>query len=392
MRRQKEKPMQRTEAFHQWAKRPQDERFWSIPELARHLDAEAEQTIIPMPTPSKALRVIAQDGDVKLQGANLSASLTNWSFGQLCQRASAPGSYLAQLPATLATQNLNHGLSRAENGKTSVLLRNDGENGTPNYTVRALTSGVYQRVPDRYILQLLEPLLADGWRVPPARPAFDDPRARPATQADVLDSHGMLSVRVGDMIAPAGVYRGDRDMFLFLINEKARIQDGTDEGLSRAVMIANSEVGARSLWVLMLLLRHVCGNHICHGVTKAMEIRLRHVGSVRSRARWQLSRELKSYSQSSAGATEEKIKKAQNYIIGKDKAEIIEELFGRRRISSKQVIGQAFDLCEANPVDGNPTSAWGVAQGMTRAAQNMGNADARVEHERAAGKVLEIAF
>jgi len=56
-----------------------------------------------------------------------------------------------------------------------------------------------------------------GWRVPPAHPLFaDQPGVRLASEADVLWPDGFeLSVRVGDAIAPAGLYLGDRSLFAF---------------------------------------------------------------------------------------------------------------------------------------------------------------------------------
>ena len=62
----------------------------------------------------------------------------------------------------------------------------------------------------------------------PARTVIgvDDPAARPATEADVLedrDGGGGLSINISDMIAPAGLYASDRDMFAFLINERGVI-------------------------------------------------------------------------------------------------------------------------------------------------------------------------
>ena len=47
------------------------------------------------------------------------------------------------------------------------------------------------------------------------------------------------------MIAPAGIYASDHDMFAFLVNEEYRIDDGSDGGLARGFFVQNSEVGPR---------------------------------------------------------------------------------------------------------------------------------------------------
>jgi hypothetical protein len=80
------------------------------------------------------------------------------------------------------------------------------------------------------VTERLSELPETGWRVPPARLAQgDDRQARPATASDVLDDReggGGLSINLGDMIAPAGLYASDRDMFVFMVNEKNPIEDG----------------------------------------------------------------------------------------------------------------------------------------------------------------------
>ena len=78
-----------------------------------------------------------------------------------------------------------------------------------------------------------------------ARPVFpNQPGTRPATEADVLQAVTFgISAKLGDPIAPAGLYLGDRSLFAFLIHEDRRIEDGTDAGLLRGFLVWNSEVG-----------------------------------------------------------------------------------------------------------------------------------------------------
>ena len=42
------------------------------------------------------------------------------------------------------------------------------------------------------------------------------------------------TMKLGDLIAPAGIYASDHDMFAFMVNEDARIDDGSDEGIDVA--------------------------------------------------------------------------------------------------------------------------------------------------------------
>ena len=47
---------------------------------------------------------------------------------------------------------------------------------------------------------------------------------------------------------------------------------------------------------------------------------------------------------------------------------------------------------EHETTDGDPRTAWGMANGLTRLSQSLPYADERVALDRAAGKVLEMAF
>jgi len=75
------------------------------------------------------------------------------------------------------------------------------------------------------------------------------------------------SLKVGDKIAPAGLYGSDHDMFAFMVLENRRIEDGTEGGLSRGAFFSNSEVGGGAFRIKSFYYRHVCGNHIVWGNT-----------------------------------------------------------------------------------------------------------------------------
>jgi hypothetical protein len=345
--------------------------------------------------PYSELEVVADGPEVKLVGREHSALFSHWSFGQLAQRAGAPPSYLRELPATLAATCLNHGLQNraaGPNGDTAALMfhRNNGD-----LLLRSVTSELYTRIWNADITgRLLR--LGDEWRVPPARPCHEGQAgARPATEADLLSRDGFsLSINVGDLIAPAGLYASDHDMFAFMVNEGRRIADGTAEGLSRGFFCWNSEVGAASFGIMTFLYRNVCGNHIVWGASGVNELRIRHVGNADDKAFGALQGELVRYADSSASEDEAKIEAAKRFQIAATKDETLDAIF-RMRIAglSRDKIGQGYDLAEVNTdVDGSPRSAWGLAQGLTRLSQTLPYADARVVVDRAAGKVLQLAF
>src|SRR5690349_12715199 len=109
-------------ANKQWSTRPADERFETLDALyqATKKYAQASQQ---KHVPFSDLRVEAVDGDVQLVGrANTPAKFTHWAFGQLCARVGAPASWLRDISATLACQNLNYGLAqRLANGVQNAI-------------------------------------------------------------------------------------------------------------------------------------------------------------------------------------------------------------------------------------------------------------------------------
>jgi len=198
-------------AHQQWRDRPADERFWGLDDLRAAL-ADSRERSYERTQPTRVVRAEAvpvagyDSPDLCLKGSRGPISLTHWSFNQLCSYADAPAPYMRALPAPLAADCLNAGLARRDGDDVQVLLHRDGEPGSGDFTLRSLTTA-YSRLWNVDIVRALQPATEAGWMVPPARPAVDDPRARPATASDIVLNQGnfALSVRVGDPIAPAGV-------------------------------------------------------------------------------------------------------------------------------------------------------------------------------------------
>lgn len=383
------------QANSQWSTRPADERFWTLQDLHNACDhhrTTARQATVKMR--DLAFRA-GDDGNVLLAGpTGTEATLTHWSFGQIAGRISAPADYLRSLPAPLAAQNLNHGLQRLDADATGRALFH--QNGS--LVCRCVTSDQYTRIFNSEVTSRLLPLESAGWRVPPARPVHpNQPGARPATEADVLrdrDGGGGLSVNVGDMISPAGLYASDHDMFAFLVNEERIIQDGSEGGLARGFFVTNSEVGAAALKVTKFLYRHVCGNHIVWGAKAVSELRIVHRGAADRRFAYQLAAELKVYANQAASIEEARIVEAKSCILGDTKDEVLDRLF-KGNVLPRKGLEKAYEYAEIEAdthAAGSPRTAWGFAQGITRLSQDTQFADKRNEIDRAAGRVLEMAF
>lgn len=383
-------------ASHQWSSRPADERFASLEEM-RAACFDYYQSAAEAVVPFGSLRVRAEGEELMLAGERTEARFTHYAFGQIAAKAGAPAEYLRGLPPALAAENLNFGLERRaasvggnEAKEANLLFHKNG-----GLILRAALSSRYSRIWNYEIVDRCKPLTEEGWRVPPARPAFEgQPGTRIATEADCLQDQGFgLSIKPGDLIAPAGLYASDHDCFIFLINENFRIDDGSPEGLSRGVIFENSEVGDRALRRTTFLYRHVCGNHIIWGAKNVQELSIRHIGEIRGKFA-KIRAELRTYAESGAGEDEGRIKAARFKEIAASKEEILDAVFKLRVPNlTKKAIGRALELAEEHEAtDGNPRAVWGISNGLTRASQETPFADERHALDRAAGKVLQIAF
>jgi hypothetical protein len=384
--------MELFKANSQWASRPADERFGSLEEMYAackgYADASEE-----VPVPFERLTVLsARDtNEIVLaaaleSGRTIKARLTHHAFGQIAARAGIAADMcrttLKDNP-TMVADLINYGLEvrrREETGErdAQLLIHPNGDT-----LARALTTKQYVRVWNYEIVERLIGLRDQGWQVPPARPAFEgQPGTRPATEADVLrGSKFGLSVKVGDLIAPAGLYASDHDMFGFMVFDD-----------NRMVIFENSEVGGKGIRRTTALYRHICGNHIIWGAQDVQTLSISHVGSVREKF-LQINAELVEYANGAASIEEAQIKTARTRQIAATKEQVLDALF-RLRVPGlgKEAIAKMYAVAEANEdTDGSPFSVWAQVNAATRLSQETGYTDKRNALDVAAGKIMALA-
>jgi hypothetical protein len=292
----------------------------------------------------------------------------------------------------MTAELINYGLERngydGKAARLSFAVRDD-----ETVQLESVTSDRYGYIPNWKITRGLQELERMGWRVPPARPNGSDPRARKATKDDVLKTKSIsgLSIKVGDMIAPAGLYASDRDMFAFLVNEDVVIDGGKGTGLNRGIFVENSEVGKGAFKITTFLYDAVCGNHIVWGASEVNEISVRHIGDADIRAFLALEDDLSRYAYESCRDTETAIASARKKTLGKGRDQVVERLFGKRWLP-KSTFAEAFDRAaelDADRVD--PTTVWGMVTGLTRVSQDQAWADERVHIDRVTGRLMAMA-
>jgi len=366
-------------ACNQWMSRPADQRFGSLDALhdacAHHRDVAVEARNVDLRTLEVGVNDYgtAVGGDdepsgpepVLIGSSGSVARFTNYGFQQLARRVGAPADYLRKLPPALVAENMNHGLQRAEhNGSNDALLF--AKNG--DLRLRAALSDSYKRIWNADVTSRLLRLVEQQPEWQPAPEAFDGSR---------------------------GLYASDADMFAFLVDNERRIfERGPAGGLGRGFFVSNSEVGAGAFAITTFFYEYVCGNHRVWGASGVQELRIRHVGNADDRAFAELSVELRKYADGSAKDDEAKVAAMQARVLGKDKDAVLDAVFGLRfQGITRKVLEQSYEVAVAHEDwYGSPNTVWGITGGMTQVARDVANASDRVALERAAGKVMQIAF
>lgn len=352
-----------TVAATNYANRPQDERFPSVAALVerathdRALSAERDYNL-------KDLKIIPSDGGLAMLSPKGEAAFSHWSFGQFSRMVGAPAAYLRSLPAQIAADALNYGISDSTPGTRASLLV-QAPNGAPKPVVRAATSDSYSRVWDDELYGAIQQTIVardDRWSLPPTWSGES-----------------------------AGAYRGDRDSFLVLVNGGSIVTDpsaGSNAGnqMYRGLLVRNSEVGASSITIESILFRYICGNHILWGAAVDKSFRRRHVGT---RIVSDTMREVATFAQRYVNQSTERDNAIIRLLIDRElattKEAVVDELRGFG--ATKEQAIAAYDRCEREELV-SPRSFWGAMQGLTRVSQDNGYQDDRFQLDQIAAKVL----
>lgn len=357
------------QASHQWASRPDDQRFVSLIDMQQRMNYVRDHSNARAVS-SRAIELMPQGDDHRglavVVGDEHVYNPTHHSFAQLAQLAEAPAAYLRTLPSELAADALNYGLGFKRGvADVGVLLYKDGTS-----ELRAATGPNYGRIWNADIIKSLTDHVGDGisgsWRVP-----------------------GEFGQAVEVTKANTTLYASDRDMFVFLADEEHRIEmpnrrHGANGSLARGFFCWNSEVGDKTFGIATFLFDYVCCNRIVWGAEGFSEIRLRHTTSAPDRWLEEIAPVLLSYSAASAAPVEQQIRNAQQKRVDDDL-----DTFLKTRFSGTQAtaIKAAHEREENRPIE----TLWDVVTGITAYAKTIEYQDDRVAIERSAGKILNLA-
>lgn len=355
------------QASNQWATRPSDERFVSLTDMQSHFDkirSECRAVVVPsrriqaLPSPdNKGLEIVGPNGHAYAP--------THWAFGQLCQRAEAPAGYLRTLPSPIAADCVNYGLQfKRDIEDVGVLLQKNGD-----HVARAVTGPNYGRIWNSDVVTGLVDRFGDGvngrFRVP-----------------------GEFGKAVTVTKDNTTLFAGDRDMFVFLADEQNRIEmpdrrNGQSGSLARGFFVWNSEVGSSTFGVATFLFDYVCCNRIVWGAKEYRQITIRHTASAPDRWAEELAPALTAYANSSTHSVVKAIADAKAARID-NVDDFLAKRFSRRMVATLQNIHTAE---EGRPIE----TLWDAATAATAHARSITWQDNRVELERQAGDLLDLA-
>ena len=364
-----------TAASRQWATRPADERFTSLTAMQSHM-IDIRRRSAGRVISSREVTAVPSDDHkgITIEGkSGVPYAPSNWAFGQLAQLAGAPAGYLRDLPAEIAADCLNYGLQIGRDIEDiGILIERGDELGT----LRAATGPRYGRIWNNDIVSGLVDRCGDGvtgdWKVP-----------------------GEFGHAVEVTKANTTLFAGDRDMFVFLADEKNKIEipnrrNGQPGQLSRGFFVWNSEVGSKTFGISTFLFDYVCCNRMVWGARDVTTMLIRHTASAADRYNEKIEPTLDAlmiaandYAESAARPLQQRILAAQNAKV----ADKLDDFLAKRFTKKQATAMKAIHIEEEDrPIE----SLWDVATAATAFARGITYQDDRVAIETEAGKILDL--
>lgn len=359
------------QASNQWASRPADERYTSLIDMKDHFERIRSESRA-LKVSSRRIEALPTEDNkgllIEVEGEQVAPS--NWAFGQLASRAEAPAGYLRTLPSPIVADCINYGLKyKREVEEVGLLVQKNSSN-----MLRAATGPNYGRIWNGDITNELIKRFGDGvngrFRVP-----------------------GEFGKDVVVSKANTTLFAGDRDMFVFLADEKNRIEvpgrrqlgDGTalNGSLARGFFAWNSEVGSSTFGIATFLFDYVCMNRIVWGAKEYKQVTIRHTAGAPDRYIEEITPALLSYADSSTVSITHAIEAARAKRID-NVDEFLAKRFSRRMAT---VLQDVHKLEEGRPIE----TLWDAATAVTAQARSITWQDQRVEMEAKAGELLDLA-
>jgi hypothetical protein len=363
-----------TRASKEWWKRPDDERYLTLNHLYEATLARAERSEArTISNENLLVRGSGDAGELYLLHEDLGTlEPTHWSLGQLATISHTPARWIrevAPLPTgpAIAAHAINLGLRHlAERGEVQV-MKLPTMPGLPEGKLRCIVGPDYGRIYDHEVVKAVLDANEDGrWHVPAASYQAQHPR-----RATTL-------------------YASDRDVFIFLVDEKNPISvhvDGAVRNLFRGFMVWNSEVGHHKFGFMTFLYDFVCDNRTVWGAREVKEISIKHTKNASDRFAREVRPMLRAYAEASVVDVEARLERATRIKVGSSDEEVMDWL---RKHDFTKKEGEAI-VKAAKVEEGGARTVWELVNGGTALARSIPYNDDRVMLERRVSGLLRAA-
>lgn len=368
-------PVNDMKAFEQWKNRPADERFTSLESLFEYTTSRRIRSrAIETPT-SKINALFDGETGLRLNGGIEPVRPSNWSFGQLCGWIGAPAAFLRDKLSDrpdLLTATIDHCAKwpGVPDQLKWMMVEPETDDGAPS-ALQAVTSTTYGRIWDSDVVgacMRLREKSSGKWHNPPAW--------APGHFGDASKA------------IPGGLYASDRDVFCFLIDGGSFLEGGDGKQLNRGVIVTNSETGSKTFTMQTFLHRGVCGNNIIWGISKVVQLAIRHSQGGPARFDAEAYPAMMQYAQSTVAEEEAALKKCGAFLLP-EKREDLSRLVNRAAKFSNRELEAAVNVARAE--EGDCKTLWHLVQGFTAHARSFEHIDSRTDLETRAGKLIDLA-
>lgn len=312
--------------------------------------------------------------------------LNDWSFTQLCSLAGVSKDTVNRLSSSTASEVFKETLPGGTKPFQVMTTENDADP-----LVRSIHGVSYTRLFDVDLLSMVREFATDFQppQVAAISPGGQPPRdnAPPTTGAGSADDtppgegSAQLQPRGG-----TGLYRGEQDMFVFLIDPLGWTEIG-GEAFAPGFFLWNSEVGKRSVGVQTFWFQAVCRNHIVWDAVEVVEFSRKHTANVHdafSEIRRIIERLVAKRDERREGFAD-LIAKAMATPLGESSAEVLKLLSGRG--IARSVAKEALKIAQQ---DGRFT-LFSVVDALTRLNGQLKHVGERTDADVKASSLLAMA-
>ncbi|MCG3122929.1 MAG: hypothetical protein GIKADHBN_01334 [Phycisphaerales bacterium] len=340
-----------TRASQELFRRTPDESFATLDDLWQNCQTQQERSRDLWEMPDD-LEAFADGGRLALRiGEDRKFRLNSWSFGQLCGLAGINRDTINRLSGPTASSVFAETLPRGTK-PLQVYAADD--------LVRSVHGASYTRLHDIELLSIVREFATDF---------------QPPQQAGGAGG--------GEARGGTGLYRGEQDMFCFLIDPTGWTEIN-GEAFAPGFFLWNSEVGKRSVGIQTFWFQAVCQNHIVWDAVEVIDFSRKHTANVRDALRdiRALIHELVERRDVRRHGFVEVIKKAMNTTLGTEDEDVLKAL-GIHGVG-KALAKEALEIARRN----GRFTIFALVDAITRIGARATNAGDRVEIDAAAGPLL----